>query len=58
MDLWELRLDGAPMHGVASLVLPVQRRDGTPAVLKLQLLDEESASEPVAPQDVERRGGL
>lgn len=29
-------------------MLPVQRRDGTPAVLKLQLLDEESAGEPVA----------
>ncbi|KOG16119.1 aminoglycoside phosphotransferase family protein [Streptomyces viridochromogenes] len=45
---WELRLDGRPMHGVAALVLPVIRRDGTPAVLKLQLLDEESAGEPVA----------
>jgi streptomycin 6-kinase len=36
------------MHGVSALVLPVLRRDGTPAVLKLQLLDEESEGEPVA----------
>ncbi|MCX5287250.1 aminoglycoside phosphotransferase family protein [Streptomyces sp. NBC_00183] len=45
---WELRLDGRPMHGVTALVLPVVRADDTPAVLKLQLLDEESDGEPVA----------
>ncbi|MFF0890438.1 aminoglycoside phosphotransferase family protein [Streptomyces sp. NPDC003456] len=46
---WDLEPDGAPMHGVSALVLPVVRRgDGTPAVLKLQLLDEESEGEPVA----------
>ncbi|MCF1597305.1 aminoglycoside phosphotransferase family protein [Streptomyces muensis] len=48
LDRWELKVDGRPMHGVSALVLPVLRRDGTPAVLKLQLLDEESAGEPVA----------
>ncbi|MFJ4204854.1 aminoglycoside phosphotransferase family protein [Streptomyces sviceus] len=49
LERWDLRPDGSPMHGVAALVLPVVRRaDGTPAVLKLQLLDEESAGEPVA----------
>lgn len=48
LDRWELRVDGRPMHGVSALVLPVLRRDGVPAVLKLQLLDEESAGEPVA----------
>ena len=49
LERWELRPDGSPTHGVAALVLPVVRRaDGTPAVLKLQLLDEESAGEPVA----------
>lgn len=48
LDRWELRLDGRPMHGVTALVLPVLRCDDTPAVLKLQLLDEESAGEPVA----------
>ncbi|KUN94887.1 hydroxyurea phosphotransferase [Streptomyces caeruleatus] len=48
LDRWELKADGRPMHGVSALVLPVLRRDGTPAVLKLQLLDEETAGEPVA----------
>ncbi|WP_030164892.1 aminoglycoside phosphotransferase family protein [Streptomyces sp. NRRL S-813] len=45
---WELRVDGPPMYGVCALVLPVVRADSTPAALKLQLLDEESAGEPVA----------
>jgi streptomycin 6-kinase len=48
LERWELTLDGPPMHGVAALVLPVVRADGTRAVLKLQLLDEESEGEPVA----------
>ncbi|WP_268838954.1 aminoglycoside phosphotransferase family protein [Streptomyces indiaensis] len=48
LDHWDLSLDGPPMHGVSALVLPVVRGDGMPAVLKLQVLDEESAGEPVA----------
>ncbi|MGW0826544.1 aminoglycoside phosphotransferase family protein [Streptomyces sp. NPDC002845] len=48
MERWELRLDGPSMYGMCALVLPVVRPDGTPAVLKLQLLDEESVGEPVA----------
>ncbi|MEU2781951.1 MULTISPECIES: aminoglycoside phosphotransferase family protein [Streptomyces] len=48
LDRWELTADGRPMHGVAALVVPVTRRDGTPAALKLQLLDHETAGEPVA----------
>ncbi|MEV7990669.1 aminoglycoside phosphotransferase family protein [Streptomyces sp. NPDC086077] len=48
LDRWELRIDGPSMYGVSALVLPVVRADGTRAVLKLQLLDEESAGEPVA----------
>ncbi|WP_031478956.1 aminoglycoside phosphotransferase family protein [Streptomyces bicolor] len=48
LDRWELTVDGRPMHGVSALILPVLRRDGSPAVLKLQLLDEESEGEPVA----------
>lgn len=47
LSRWELRLDGDPMHGQASLVLPVLRSDGTSAALKLQLVDEESAGEAV-----------
>ncbi|MEU6448711.1 aminoglycoside phosphotransferase family protein [Streptomyces sp. NPDC046979] len=45
---WELRLDGPSMHGWAALVLPVVRRDGVPAVLKLQILDAETEGEPLA----------
>lgn len=45
---WELRRTGPAMHGMCALVLPVERADGTPAVLKLQNLDEETAGEPVA----------
>nr|WP_234390187.1 aminoglycoside phosphotransferase family protein [Streptomyces sp. MMG1533] len=48
LERWELTVDGQPMHGVAALVLPVIRADDTRAVLKLQLLDEESEGEPVA----------
>ncbi|WP_369378112.1 aminoglycoside phosphotransferase family protein [Streptomyces sp. cg36] len=48
LDRWQLRLDGPSMYGMCALVLPVTTGDGTPAVLKLQLLDEESVGEPVA----------
>ncbi|MFF7044203.1 aminoglycoside phosphotransferase family protein [Streptomyces massasporeus] len=49
LDHWDLKPDGPPMHGVSALVVPVVRTaDGTPAVLKLQILDEESEGEPVA----------
>ncbi|MEV5821128.1 aminoglycoside phosphotransferase family protein [Micromonospora harpali] len=40
---WKLRLGGPAAYGMASLVLPVLRADGTPAVLKLQQLREETA---------------
>ncbi|MFC9888989.1 aminoglycoside phosphotransferase family protein [Streptomyces pilosus] len=48
LDRWDLRVTGAPMHGVSALVLPVDRVDGTPAVLKLQIRDHESEGEPTA----------
>ncbi|MER7897218.1 aminoglycoside phosphotransferase family protein [Streptomyces sp. NPDC096046] len=48
LDHWDLRPDGPPMHGVSALVLPVVRADGTAAVLKLQIPDEETKGEPVA----------
>ncbi|CAM5535971.1 Hydroxyurea phosphotransferase OS=Streptomyces fumanus OX=67302 GN=GCM10018772_30150 PE=4 SV=1 [Streptomyces fumanus] len=48
LDQWELVLDGPAMHGWAALVLPVVRADGLPAVLKLQILDDETEGEPVA----------
>ncbi|WP_258040280.1 aminoglycoside phosphotransferase family protein, partial [Streptomyces sp. SM9] len=49
-DAWGLRPDGPAMHGMASLVLPVRlpAHGDAPAVLKLQLLDEESAGEGAA----------
>ncbi|MEV2254796.1 aminoglycoside phosphotransferase family protein [Streptomyces sp. NPDC050147] len=47
VERWELRIDGPSMHGMAALVLPVVRRDGTPAAVKFQLLDEETEGEPV-----------
>ncbi|WYB40387.1 aminoglycoside phosphotransferase family protein [Streptomyces sp. GD-15H] len=48
LSRWGLRVIGAPLHGVTALVLLVTRADGTPAVLKLQLRDEESEGEPLA----------
>lgn len=43
LERWGLTRTGPGMHGVTALVLPVERADGTPAALKLQALDEESA---------------
>ncbi|TDD88717.1 aminoglycoside phosphotransferase family protein [Actinomadura rubrisoli] len=43
LERWGLRRDGPAAYGMASLVLPVLRADGTPAVLKLQQLREETA---------------
>ncbi|MEU9165311.1 aminoglycoside phosphotransferase family protein [Streptomyces sp. NPDC048424] len=48
LERWELRCTGPAMHGVTALVLPVERADGSAAVLKLVALDEESAGEPAA----------
>ncbi|MFD9520798.1 aminoglycoside phosphotransferase family protein [Streptomyces sp. NPDC059979] len=48
LERWELRRAGAVMHGVTALVLPVERADGSAAVLKLVSVDEESVGEPVA----------
>lgn len=48
VERWELRVTGAPLHGVSALVVPVDRADGTPAMLKLQIRDHESEGEPVA----------
>ncbi|GAA2454011.1 aminoglycoside phosphotransferase family protein [Actinomadura vinacea] len=43
LDRWALRPDGPAAYGMASLVLPVLRADGTPAVLKLLQVREETA---------------
>ncbi|MER5202881.1 aminoglycoside phosphotransferase family protein [Streptomyces sp. NPDC002825] len=48
LERWGLRVTGPSMHGVASLVLPVERvADGARAALKLQLVDDETAGEPL-----------
>lgn len=44
LDRWELERDGAAGAGEASLVLPVLRRHGTRAVLKLQMPREETTA--------------
>jgi streptomycin 6-kinase len=48
LDQWALRLDGEPLCGAASLVLPVVRQDGTGAMLKLQPINDENAGEALA----------
>ncbi|MFE1404819.1 aminoglycoside phosphotransferase family protein [Streptomyces sp. NPDC058770] len=49
LERWGLRPDGAALHGMCALVLPVVREaDGRPAALKLQPVDEETVGEPVA----------
>ncbi|MEV7781329.1 aminoglycoside phosphotransferase family protein [Kitasatospora sp. NPDC088351] len=58
LESWELRPDGPPAHGVVGLVVPVLRADGTPAVLKLQPVDEETAGEPVALRAWAGRGAV
>ncbi|GAA2426766.1 APH(6)-I family aminoglycoside O-phosphotransferase [Streptomyces glaucus] len=44
LDRWELKRDGAVRAGESSLVLPVLRRHGTRAVLKLQMPREETTA--------------
>ncbi|MEE2040266.1 aminoglycoside phosphotransferase family protein [Nocardiopsis sp. CT-R113] len=45
---WNLTPTGAPMHGMVALVVPVRRADGSPAVLKMQPVTEETRGEPAA----------
>lgn len=44
LDRWELRRDGAPRSGAASLVVPVVGKDGARAVVRLQLPRAETAA--------------
>ena len=48
LDRWQLRADGTPTSGAVALVIPVRRTDGTPAVLKLQPVTDETVGEPDA----------
>ena len=47
LERWDLRLDGPLARGMASVVWPVLRADGTPAALKLQPISEDSAAAPL-----------
>jgi streptomycin 6-kinase len=42
---WTLRGDGEPVQRSGSMVLPVRTADGTPAVLKISLVDAGSEHE-------------
>ena len=48
LDRWDLTLDGAAMHGMASLIQPVRRADGSAAVLKVPVIDDDQPGEAVA----------
>jgi streptomycin 6-kinase len=48
IERWELRRDGTPICGAVALIVPVVRADGTPAMLKIQPVDDETVGEPVA----------
>ncbi|WP_049573191.1 aminoglycoside phosphotransferase family protein [Streptomyces sp. SBT349] len=48
LDAWRLRPDGPASCGAVALVVPVLREDESPAVLKVQPVDDETVGEPVA----------
>ncbi|MFI7060020.1 aminoglycoside phosphotransferase family protein [Kribbella sp. NPDC050124] len=48
LDRWQLAVTGPALNGEASLILPVVRRDGAEAMLKLQPVNDESESEALA----------
>ena len=50
LEDWELGVDGEPVHGFCSLVVPVRTVGGRPAVLKVGLPDDESEHEHLALQ--------
>ncbi len=50
LDEWSLSVDGDPMHGFCSLVVPVRTSSGRPVVLKVALPDDESEHEHLALQ--------
>jgi streptomycin 6-kinase len=48
LERWQLTLDGPTGYGAVALILPVRCADDTPAVLKLQPVDDETGGEPAA----------
>jgi len=57
LDAWDLAVDGEPMHGRTSLVVPV-RTDGRPAMLKVAWPYEECQHEILALQRWHGRGAV
>ena len=58
MDRWELVIDGLVASGAVALIIPVARRDGSKAVLKLQPVDDETSGEPAALRAWAGRGAV
>ena len=58
IDHWRLQIDGASAFGAVALIIPVARRDGSKAVLKLQPVDDETGGEPAALQAWAGRGAV
>jgi streptomycin 6-kinase len=48
VDEWQLTITGTTLSGEASLIVPVARKDGTAAMLKLQPVNGESDAEALA----------
>ncbi len=58
LERWELTRDGPASSGTVALVLPVRRADGTPAALKMQPVDDETAGESLALRQWAGRGAV
>jgi streptomycin 6-kinase len=58
IDHWQLQVDGESTFGAVALIIPVARRDGSKAVLKLQPVDDETAGEPAALETWAGRGAV
>ena len=58
LDRWELVGDGQVASGAVALIIPVARRDGSQAVLKLQPVDDETEGEPAALRTWAGRGAV
>jgi streptomycin 6-kinase len=58
IDRWQLQIDGESAFGAVALIIPVARRDGSRAVLKLQPVDDETGGEPTALRAWAGRGAV
>jgi streptomycin 6-kinase len=58
MDRWDLVGDSQVASGAVALIIPVVRRDGSKAVLKLQPVDDETGGEPDALRAWAGRGAV